>query len=316
MTEHLYLIISRERLLIEEKIKEITNKISSEDYDLITYDLSFDPIEDLVEEITTNSLFSNKKVIIVNEINSYKDNESINNKLFINYFKKPNKDNIVIITSNKNLENNSLANTLNKYCYKVNVDDSSNYQKKFIKSKIINNNFNISDDALDYLFTLASDNLNIINSEVEKLMIYKNDEKDIKVDDIKLLVTESPEENVFELTNLFLLGQIEEAVKVYQNLLATNIGPLYLLSLISNRVRQLIMLKKYKRMMSNDQELLKLVKLNNPNALYYLNQDANKVSLPKLLDTYEKCLKLDYNIKTGLVNSETGLELLLLGGIK
>lgn len=313
--ENLYLIVSSEKLLINEEITKITNKIDDKEYDQISYDLSIDSLDDLVEELTTNSLFSQTKVVIVNNINDYKFQENLTYKRFIGYFKNPNPDNVVIFTVDKEIDNQNLKKQIKKHVYLIELDESKEVKYRYIKTKVINNSFIINDNAIKYLFNLAGDDLNRINTEVEKLMVFTSDLKEITIEDIDLLVSDNSDNNIFELTNLFLTGDIGKAIKVYNKLVDNNVGPLYLLSLLSNRIRQLIMIKKYKRLMKNNNELLDLVKVTNPNVLYYLNKDANKVSLNKLEEAYKQCLTLDYKIKTGQIDKQIGLELLILGGV-
>lgn len=313
--ENLYLIVSSEKLLINEEITKITNQIDDKEYDQISYDLSIDSLDDLVEELTTNSLFAQTKVVIVNNINDCKFQENLTYKHFIGYFKNPNPDNIVIFTVDGEIENQNLKKQIKKHVYLIELDESVEVKYRYIKTKVVNSGFIINDNAVKYLFDLAGNDLNRINTEIEKLMVFTSDLKEITIEDIDLLVSDNSDNNIFELTNLFLTGDIGKAIKVYNKLVDNNVGPLYLLSLLSNRIRQLIMIKKYKRLMKNNNELLDLVKVTNPNVLYYLNKDANKVSLNKLEEAYKQCLTLDYKIKTGQIDKQIGLELLILGGV-
>ena len=58
-----YIIVSNDKITLEEKVKELNNDKQSE---VVYYDLTEVPVERLVEDLDTYNFFSNKKIIIGN----------------------------------------------------------------------------------------------------------------------------------------------------------------------------------------------------------------------------------------------------------
>ena len=60
-----YLLYGTENFLIDKEIKNIINKHGIEDINISKYDLEYNFIKEILEDANTISLFSNNKLIIV-----------------------------------------------------------------------------------------------------------------------------------------------------------------------------------------------------------------------------------------------------------
>ena len=60
-----YLLYGSENYLIEKELKNIINKLNIEEINISKYDLEENTIKEILEDANTISLFSNNKLIIV-----------------------------------------------------------------------------------------------------------------------------------------------------------------------------------------------------------------------------------------------------------
>ena len=96
----------------------------------------------------------------------------------------------------------------------------------WIKDKLKSEGFEIAPEAVERMLELLGSNADEemydlwqVKSELEKLMLYKWDEKQIDIDDVELLVSPNITENVFALTNLFADGKLTESIKLMDQMI-------------------------------------------------------------------------------------------------
>ena len=71
----------------------------------------------------------------------------------------------------------------------------------FIKKRCVDNGYEINNDALNKFVLLLNDNLYVINSELDKLFIYKEDDKVISISDIDICTSRMLNDNIFDLVD-------------------------------------------------------------------------------------------------------------------
>jgi len=102
------------------------------------------------------------------------------------------------------------ASTLRKYfeqsskaaavpCYK---DDGASLQR-IVSGKLSENGYNFNSDVVRYLSDSFSGDRMVVLSEVDKLMIYMNDNKQITLDDVQTCIFDSSEFSLDELCSAF-----------------------------------------------------------------------------------------------------------------
>ena len=201
------------------------------------FDKSNFDINESIRYLSNLPIFSEKKLIIFENIdyfkNKYSKNDSVKGKgfekdLFINAIDKNKDINIVIFinfefennynkyySSNylvKYVENNGIAVNLSKLNDK---DTFSMVELRFKKNKV-------SIDRLDiaYLIRLCGNNLSNLYNEVDKLVAYVGEKKIVTKVDIENIVTKSLENNVFTLLKIYNEKKIEKALIFYGDLLS------------------------------------------------------------------------------------------------
>ena len=241
---NLNLIIGEDKQLIDYYLQDILKKINYNDEDKITYDMSINTLSDILDEASMISLFSSIKVIIGNnfDISKINDNEF---EYLTKYTLNINKDCYIVLIASK-VDGRSKYYKLIKD--KFNIIDTSKSNNKdellnYIKNKINENKYKIDYYNIEYLLNKVGNDINNINLELDKLFIYKENDKIINKEDIDLLIIDNIDNIIYEFTNAFIDKNMDKVIKMYHDFKKQNIGADYLISSLSNVLRQVLIIK-------------------------------------------------------------------------
>ena len=311
-----YLIYGEEEYLIKKEIDNVIKEKNLSEDAIIKYNMNEQSINNVIEEASMVGLFSTNKLIICE--NSYfltsekqKDNKDEILELE-KYIEKP-FDDVTIIFSVKEEkldERKKIVKTLKKNskileCKKLESHDLYNYINNYFKEngyKIEINLVRLIVDKVKY------DLANIIN-ECDKLINYKDQEKEITKEDIDNLIRENFQDNVFELTNAILEKNIEKKIKIYKDLLLLGEEPIKLIVMVSNQFRLLLQVKLMVKNGYKQIDMANIIKEHPYRIKLALNSNYSQ---KEIIDNMKKLYKLDYDIKNGYIDKNFGFELFLL----
>lgn len=164
----------------------------------------------------------------------------------------------------------------------------------------------IGRQALLRLLELAGDDLLALSLEIDKLVCFKMNEE-IALADVDAFIKPSIawRENVFKAVDCAISGEKGKALGLMYELLDEGNSVFYLLSMISSQFRNLIIVKANRgNGLTGKSEI-------HPYVLRKSLFQAARFSFEDLKKDYGKILKADSDIKTGRIDSETALDLLL-----
>lgn len=90
---------------------------------------------------------------------------------------------------------------------------------------------------------LVNGHLSSIFEEIQKLCTFIGDREEITLDDVKMLVARSLEQNIFELINKIVNRKRTESLQIFYDLLKQNEEPIKIMALISNQFRLILQTK-------------------------------------------------------------------------
>lgn len=301
MNNNLVLIVGEDRQVIEFNIYEILNKIEYDENNKIIYDMNTNKFIDVLEEISMVSLFSLIKVVIVNNFDLDKINDSELEYLegFIN---SKNKDVYLIIIANKIDGRKKSYNIFKDNFRIINVDKiDNNGIYSYIENKIRDNSYKIDKYNIEYFLSKVGNDINNINSELDKLFIYKIDSKNIVREDIDLLILDNIDNVIYEFTNSILDNDLDKVKKMYDKFKRDNISIDYLISTVYGSFRTNLIIKLlYNKNMSNF-DIGKVIGKKE----YFVKKSLERLyrySLDDLKDYINRLAKIDRDIKTGMDN--------------
>lgn len=306
-----YLIYGNDYGLIKREIDKITNGI----IDVVKYDLSASNVSEVIEEASCMSLFGDKKVVIgENALFLTGTNTSVNHDIdyLTSYVNAENHDNIVILTvvQDKLDERKKIVKLLKKnvtIIHKETIDEKD--LPKFVIKEFLNNGYKIDYKTASYFVDYVGKNVDILLSEINKMIIYKDTDKEIFIEDILNISSKGFNDNVFDLSDAIMKKDFKKIFSCYNDLMILKEEPIKIIALLASQftlVYQSKLLSKEGFMSKDIASTLKVHPYRVKLAL-----EANYPDF-ELKDILKKLHNLDYEIKTGKVDKIVGLENFLL----
>ena len=306
MVEVLY---GTESFLINEYLEKIKGERQIEN--IIKYNLEETTLMDIIEDALYIDLFNNDKMIIV--YNSYFLNDlSMDTTILEDYFNHKNEKTLLFFISDKEkLDERKKIVKLFKKENKIkqfNKLEEKTLEEK-IKEKLKSQNFEIDFLALKELINRCKNNYQDILNEINKLILYKDNEKNITIEDVKKVVSKPLEDNIFKLLGAITENNKKQIFDIYEDILNTGEDPIKILVMVANEFRLIYEVKIMNNL--NEQELSTIMKIH-PYRIKKAKEKTYSYTKEKLEIILNKLSDLDYNIKSGNVDKYAGLELFLI----
>ncbi len=152
--------------------------------------------------------------------------------------------------------------------------------------------------------------LRLIHSELLKLMTYAGD-RPISRDDVRLLTPYAQQANIFAMVDALGHQQTAEAFRLLSRLRNQGAHPLYLLTMIVRQFRILLQVHELSSQGLQQGEIASRLKLN-PFVVKKAIGQARRYSRSQLMQIYDKLLEVDVAIKTGKMEANLALDLLVV----
>ncbi len=181
--------------------------------------------------------------------------------------------------------------------------------KKWVVQEFEKNKVKINTDALDSMVDSVRSDLWLMANEINKLSNYRAGSI-IRKEDVELLVKPNIENDIFKTIDALASKDKKQALSLLHKHLDDGEKPLYLLSMISYQFRNLLIIKELQDAHRPYNSIAKKSGLHPfvVQKSYYL---CNQFSMPKLKKIYQKIFQIDLDIKTGKIEPETAIDILL-----
>lgn len=258
----------KDKYRISEKVKEIINAHREKNKSGFS---SFKDaqIEDIRREMLSVSMFNEKKLVIVYDF-------AISKEFLSQVELFQSSPNVLLIINDKDA---------NIDCKKQEFELLSGSKlKEWTRNKIEAMKGKIDEDAILLLIEYVGSDLARMENEINKLVNYSSS---ISLSDVKKLVRDKDEVNIFETINSIARKDKKGALRSIKKHLDRGDAPVYILAMMGFQVRKLILAKE--------------------------KGGYNNFTMDELKNLYDKVVELDYGIKTGRVNPAESLNILICG---
>lgn len=312
-----YLIYGNDNFLIKNNIKKIINSKESVSPSVIYYNMEETSIEQVIEELNTFDLFENIKIVICEKsifLSSEGKKDQYNTDVLIEYLEKAVNDNILILTLEGELdERKKIVKDVKKLCNVVKHDKLKDYEIiDVVAKKFQMAGYKINKDVISLLISRTGNDLGIINNEIQKLFMYKLDEKIITNEDVLELVPKRIEDNIFDLVDAVVERKKDKIFELYAGL--TNYygeEQTKILIMIANQFRLMLQCKILNSEGLSESDIAKELKIH-PYRVKLAIQKSKNIEIETLTKYLNDLAILDLNIKSGKTNKDMGLELFFL----
>lgn len=309
----IYILYGTINYLINKEISKIIEDNNIDEININKYDLTNTYLTDIINDASSMSLFDDKKVIIVN--NSYiftgttKKALEQDSTILENYLNNINDNTILIfIVNNDKLDERKKITKLIK---KIGIVKEFNSIDNISLVKELFSDYNISTDNIKYLLERVGDDTTLLATEIGKIKIYKDKDKNITKDDITNLISKSLEVNNFKLIDAIINKNKNEAIMLYQDRIKLNEEPIAIIIALANQIRIMYQVKELYLNGYTENNIASILKIH-PYRVKLANQNSKKYDSDILLNYLKQLANLDISIKTGKIDKQLGLELFIL----
>lgn len=288
-----------------------TDMMNTQEFDCLDVD-----IDQVIDYCFTAPFFAEYKVAILkNPIfltgeKTKRDYTEFVDKL-MNYLENENKTTILIIYSlyEKLDDRKNIVKKLKKEYKFISLGAPNTIEmKNIIKRQVNKVNASIEDKAVERLIELVGADLVNINSEVEKLVLYKPDQT-ITKKDVEEFVVYNSESTIFDLSDTILSRNGTRSLELYDELIRSGMETVVLTNILANQIRIALLSQIYQEQGMQQVAIAKKLKVHPYRVRLSLKL---KYSAENLKEILVKLAALDYNIKIGKVNKHQGMKLLIL----
>lgn len=295
-----YLIVYDDVYLLNSKIDEITYK-DFKDIDRNVYDLDEKDLDDALLDLDTYSFLSDKKIVIIKNIENLNDDKKTTHLL--NYLDNSNPDNLLILTTKKFNGTKKINKTLKEKTKFIKLEsDPIDVIKSLLKD------YKLETGVINKINIYCNNNLDIIKSECDKLISYKDDNY-ITLNDIEKVVVKHLGDSsnmIFDLVKYISLSNKKKALEQYKLLEEYNVDDIALMGLIESQLRLLMEVSMYRKDNMIKDEIASKLDVH-PYRVEKSIELLGSTDIKSITKLIKNLSDIDYKVKAGLINSKDSI---------
>jgi DNA polymerase-3 subunit delta len=183
---------------------------------------------------------------------------------------------------------------------------------KWIQDRAAEKGGRFSPRAANLLATNAGNNLQLLENEVEKLVVYKGPNVEVEEADVQLLSPYAAEASIFDLVDALGSRDARRASLLFQQKLTEGSDPFSIFPMFVRQFRLLIQVKELAEGGSQASAMAAELRIH-PFVANKLLQQSRGFSMSQLEQIYRHLLQIDVGSKTGQTDLLTALHLLIAG---
>ncbi len=305
----MYLLYGEEGYLrkqYRDKLKEAI--IGDDNMNYHYYEGKDIPIGEVIDQAETLPFFAEKRLIVLENSGYFKGG----GEALVAYLSSPADTAYFVFVETQVDKRNRLYKTVSsKGCaVEFAIQDEATL-KKWILGMIKKENKKISGPALEFLLEKTGTDMENIRRETEKLFCYCLDKEVITEKDIDEICTRRIGNHIFDMVSAIADKKQKKALTLYYELLAQKEPPMRILFLIARQFNLLLQVKELKGKGYQNKAIGEKVGLPGFIAGKYVTQ-ASRFEKAKIREALEACVAAEEAVKTGKMNDNISVEMLIV----
>lgn len=177
-------------------------------------------------------------------------------------------------------------------------------QKAYVLEQIKKISLSIDPEALQWFIAHIGTNSKRILDEIDKLSLYPGE---IHLEEVQKLVSSEPIEDVFKMSDALFEKNGLKLIAYYRNFRAQNMETLQIIALLASQIRFLFQVRVYMDGGYPKEKIIDLTKAH-PYRIQLMMKKASRFEADELLHELSQLARLDYQLKTGLIDRDEGFE--------
>jgi len=307
-----YLFYGSEQFLKNYYEKRLKNTIliSNQEMNFDTFEGKDIDINNIIDSADTLPFMSDKRLVIVKNSELFQNNRKNDTERMKQYLNDMPQSTCILFIENEIDKRNKLYKTVKTigHCIEF-VSPKENELVTWLQKEFKNNNKIIETKTAVYMLRNIGTDMEFLINEIQKLVAYKCNQKDITKEDIDLVCTKSLEARIFDMLDAMGNKNMQKALEIYNNMIILKEAPIKILIMIIRQFRLLIQVKYLLIQGYKSKEISDRLK-QKPFLVNGLIQQCKNFSYQSLMQAFEQCLETDLAIKTG--TSSSAIELLIV----
>ena len=306
---HIYLVYGEEAYLRKQYKNRLKEAIIGDDsMNYHYYEGKGVTIGEVIDQAETMPFFSEKRLILMENTGLFKGGgEGLSE-----YLKSPAQTVYFLFVETEVDKRSKLYKTVSaKGCAVEFGIQDENTLKRWVLGMVKRENKKISEPALNFLLEMTGTDMENIQKEMEKLFCYCMDQDAITERDIVQICTKRISSHIFDMINAIADRKQKKALELYYELLALKEPPMRILFLITRQFNLLLQVKELAGKGYQGRAIGEKVGLPGFVAGKYVTQ-ASRFQKEELRETVEACVEAEEAIKTGRLNDNMSVELLIV----
>lgn len=315
----IYLVLGTEQALQDRFKEAIEEKVAPEDdLNKITIDLTEQPLSDVLNEALSIPFLGDKRLVLA-ENPWFLTGQSSPNGLpndvegLLSYLESPLDSTVLVFFApyEKLDERKKVVKQLKKVAKIVSATPLTQQEMTtYGKNTFLAAGIKIDSDAFKELLERCGDDFSKLELEIEKLLIYGQTKKRLSVRDVKLLVTQPLQDDVFQLANFLRENKTSEALKLLDDLLLQGEEPIKLNGILISQFRLELQVKILMKNMSQAQ-MASLLKVH-PFRVKKAMEAVRRVTVESLGKLLNDLINQDFNFKQSTMEKKMAFQLFIM----
>lgn len=257
------------------------------------------------EIVETLPFFNDYRLVIIEDSGFFKSANTLTD-----YLEGMPESSIVVFVEKETDKRNKLYKYVNKNGIAVEMKQMGVKDiKRFVALMLKENGKKMREATADYFLQQVDNSMVNITNEIDKLVSYTYGREEITAEDIDAICCVQVTGHIFQMIDYAMEGKAKEVLKLYNDLLELRESPMSVLYLITRQFNMLLQAKTAGNISRN--ELASRIQVPPFAAGKYINQ-ARGFKASQLKELLDGCVETEYKFKRGLLDAQTGVEILLL----
>ena len=311
-----YLFYGDETYLIKNYEKALTEAILPAGAEMMNYDLLEEKkiTAATVMDIAETFPFMNEKRLLVLHGSDFfkKGGRKEEGERLLSFFQNLPETTCILFVEEKIEKNSRLYKAIVKAGQVMEFKQPTEKElATWVKRQCKQGGVGIADGVLQMFLRTVGFDMETIESELQKVIAYKDGSGEVSVADVQAVCSPSLEARVFDLVRAVAEQKPEQAVKIYHDLILLKESPYMVLSLITRQFRLILESSLLMEAGKSGPEIVSKLEIRDFALKEYLRQ-AKRFPAEVWKQALRDCLKADMDIKSGFMGEETAVELLIV----
>ncbi len=265
-----------------------------------------DPVK-ITDAVNTLPFFNDKRIVIVENSGLFKSANTL-----ADHLKEMPESTVLVFVEKEIDKRNKLYKAVKDigYITEMNgVDESS--LKKWVAAKLKADDRKVTGATLDHFLAKTGGDMELISSELEKLVCYTMGRDVITAEDVDEVVVTQVSSQIFLMIDAIASKKQQTALQLYYDLIALKERPTSILYLITRHFNILLQVKELYALRTDNATIAKRVGIPPFAVNKYIAQGRN-FKRKVLLEAVATATDIEEQIKTGRLNENMGVEMLIV----